>query len=57
MREFKALCYEGICLWGVKNPKRDNRDLLAMEVDLRHHEGADNKPKPCVKLLFILRPS
>jgi hypothetical protein len=57
VREFKALCYEDICLWVVKNPKRGDRDLLAMEVNLRHHKGADNKPKPCVKLPFIFRSS
>jgi hypothetical protein len=53
VREFKALCYEDICLWVVKNPKRGDRDLLAMEVNLRHHKGADNKPKPCVDLSFF----
>ena len=52
VREFKALCYEDICLWIVKNPKQGGRDLLAMEVSLRHHKGADNKPKPCVDLSF-----
>lgn len=57
VREFKALCYEGICLWIVKDPKGGDRDLLAMEVNLRHHKGADNKPKPCVKLAFIPSPS
>jgi hypothetical protein len=45
-RRYKALCYEDICLWIVQNPKRGQRDLLAMEVTLRHHKGADNKPKP-----------
>ena len=48
VREFKALCYEDICLWIVKDPKGGDRDLLAMEVNLRHHKGADNKPKPNV---------
>jgi hypothetical protein len=57
VREYKALCYEDICLWVVKNPKRGDRDLLAMEVNLRHHKGADNKPKPCVTLLHMLSPS
>jgi hypothetical protein len=54
VREFKALCYEDICLWIVKDPKGGDRDLLAMEVNLRHHKGADNKPKPYAKLAFIL---
>jgi len=45
-RMCKALCYEDICLWIVKNPKEGERDLLAMEVHLRNHKGVDNKPKP-----------
>jgi hypothetical protein len=49
-RKYKALCYEDICLWIVKNPKEGERDLLAMEVHLRHHKGVDNKPKPYVAL-------
>jgi hypothetical protein len=57
VREYKALCYEDICLWIVKDPTGGDRDLLAMEVSLRHHKGADNKPKPCVKLAFIPSPS
>jgi hypothetical protein len=48
VRRCKALCYEDICLWIVQNPKKGERDLLAMEVHLRHHKGVDNKPKPCV---------
>ena len=51
IRKYKALCYEDICLWIVQNPKRGERDLLAMEVHLRHHKGVDNKPKPYVALL------
>lgn len=45
-RAYKALCYEDICLWIVKNPKKGERDLLAMEVHLKNHKGVDNKPKP-----------
>ncbi|KAH9203768.1 hypothetical protein DL95DRAFT_418785 [Leptodontidium sp. 2 PMI_412] len=45
-RKYKALCYEDICLWIVQNPKRGERDLLAMEVHLQNHKGVDNKPKP-----------
>lgn len=48
IRKYKALCYEDICLWIVKNPKDGERDVLAMEVHLRHHKGVDNKPKPSV---------
>jgi len=47
-RKYKALCYEDIRIWIVQNPKRGERDLLAMEVSLRHHKGVDNKPKPYV---------
>lgn len=46
VRETKAICYEDICLWIVQNPKPGERDLLAMEVFLRNHKGADKKPKP-----------
>ena len=49
-RKYKALCYEDICIWIVKNPKQGARDVLAMEVHLRHHKGVDNKPKPYVLL-------
>ena len=56
IRRYKALCYEDICLWIVRNPKRGGRDLLAMEVYLRHHKGADNKPKPCVALSYLSGP-
>ena len=52
-RKYKALCYEDICLWIVKNPKKGERDVLAMEVHLRHHKGVDNKPKPYVALSAI----
>jgi hypothetical protein len=48
IRKCKALCYEDICLWIVQNPKKGERDLLAMEVYLRHHKGVDNKAKPYV---------
>ena len=46
IRKHKALCYEDITLWIVKDPKQGDRDVLAMEVYLRHHKGADRKPKP-----------
>jgi hypothetical protein len=54
VRKYKALCYEDICLWIVQNPKRGERDVLAMEVHLRYHKGADNKPKPYVAPPYIL---
>lgn len=44
-RVHKALCYEDICLWIVKDPN-GGRDVLAMEVLFRFHKGVDNKPKP-----------
>lgn len=55
-RKYKALCYEDICLWIVKNPKQGERDLLAMEVHLQNHKGVDNKPKPYVALARHLEP-
>jgi hypothetical protein len=57
IRKYKALCYEDICLWVVQDPKQGERDLLAMEVHLRHHKGADNKPKPYVIIPCVLFPS
>jgi hypothetical protein len=56
IRTYKALCYEDICLWIVQNPKRGERDLLAMEVHLRNHKGVDNKPKPYVALPCVPDP-
>jgi hypothetical protein len=55
-RTCKALCYEDIILWVVRNPVKGGRDVLAMEVYLRHHKGVDNKPKPCVALPFCVKP-
>ncbi|KAM7210244.1 Protein of unknown function (DUF3435) domain containing protein [Rhypophila decipiens] len=52
IRKHKALCYEDITLWVVKNPNQGGRDVLAMEVYLRHHKGADRKPKPT---MFLFR--
>jgi hypothetical protein len=54
VRKYKALCYEDICLWIVQNLKQGGRDLLAMEVHLRHHKGVDRKPKPCVTPSSVL---
>ena len=45
---YKALCYEDIQLWIVQNPTQGGRDLVAMEITLKHHKGADRKPKPYV---------
>lgn len=45
-RRHKAICYEDIVLWIVKDVKYGGRDILAMEVFLQHHKGADRKPKP-----------
>ena len=47
-RKHKALCYEDIIFWIVKDPKMGERDVLAIEGYFRHHKGADNKPKPYV---------
>jgi len=50
-RQYKALCYEDVCLWIVPNPKLGERDLLVMEVHLRYHKGVDKNPKPYATLL------
>lgn len=52
-RKYKALCYEDIRIWIVQNPNEGERDLLAMEVSLRHHKGVDHKPKPYALLLCL----
>ncbi|KAK8073387.1 hypothetical protein PG994_004286 [Apiospora phragmitis] len=51
VRQHKALCYEDVTLWIVKDPRNRGRDVLAMEVCFRFHKGADNKPKPTIFLL------
>jgi hypothetical protein len=56
-RACKALCYEDIILWVVRNPQKGGRDILAMEVFLRHHKGVDNKPKPYAAPRDMSRPS
>ena len=53
IRRWKVLCYEDITLWIVQSPEPGGRDRLAMEVFLRHHKGADNKPKPHVHPPFF----
>ncbi|KAH7160546.1 FluG domain-containing protein [Dactylonectria estremocensis] len=50
VRLHKALCYEDLTLWIVKDPKNGGRDVLVMEVYLRYHKGANNKAKPTVFL-------
>jgi hypothetical protein len=46
IRLYKAICYKDVQLWIVQNPKQGEHNLLAMEVTLSHHKGADKKPKP-----------
>ncbi|SCO91190.1 uncharacterized protein FRV6_15318 [Fusarium oxysporum] len=48
VRLTKALCYEDLTLWIVKDPKGGRRDVLAMEVALKFHKNVDRKPKPHV---------
>jgi hypothetical protein len=54
IQKYKALCYKDICLWIVQNPKRKERDLLAIKVYLRHHKGVDNKLKLYITLPCVL---
>lgn len=53
-RKYKALCYEDIRLWIVRNPTPGGRDLLGMEITLAHHKGADRKLKPYVVDLYLV---
>lgn len=46
LRRFDALCYEDVRLLVVRNPVAGERDVLAMEVTLAHHKGAQRRPKP-----------
>ena len=43
--KYKALCYEDICLWIVKNPKNRKWNVLAMEIYLQYHKSVNNKLK------------
>ncbi|RKL13865.1 hypothetical protein BFJ70_g15819 [Fusarium oxysporum] len=51
VRLTKALCYEDLTLWIVKDPKAGGRDVLAMEVALKFHKNVDRKPKPTIFLV------
>jgi|SRR5579862_9455503 len=42
----KALCYEDICLMLLRNPDHRDCDVLIMEVQMSHHNGAERKLKP-----------
>ncbi len=48
--EYKALCYEDISLWIVRNPTPGEQDVLGTEITYAQHKGADRKPKPYVRL-------
>jgi hypothetical protein len=52
IKRCKALCYKDICLWIVQNPSCGERDLVAIEVTLAYHKGADNKPKLYATILY-----
>ncbi|PQE27491.1 hypothetical protein CJF31_00009118 [Rutstroemia sp. NJR-2017a BVV2] len=54
IREYKALCYEDIRLWIVRNPIPRERDLLGIEITLTYHKGANRKPKLYILDLYIL---
>ena len=49
-QEYMALCYKNIHLWIVQNPTHKGRSLLATEVTLAYHKGADRKPKLYVSI-------
>jgi hypothetical protein len=56
-RRCKALYYKDIRLQVVQNPIQGERGLLAIEVTLSHHKGANKKLKPCISsslLHFVL---
>jgi hypothetical protein len=50
IQKCKALYYKDICVWIVKNLRKGERDLLEMEIYLRHHKGVDSKPKLYIAL-------
>ncbi|KAI7758833.1 hypothetical protein LZL87_013816 [Fusarium oxysporum] len=51
VRLFKALSYEDLTLWIVKDPKTGGRDVLAMEIALKFHKNVDRKSKPTIFLV------
>lgn len=53
IRKWKVLYYKDITLQIVQNPKPGGRDLLAIEVFLRHYKRVNNKPKPYIPPLFF----
>ena len=48
----KALCYEDVLLMVVRHPDAGT-DVLAMSIKFIHHKGADNNPKPYVRITTI----
>ncbi|WJG35930.1 uncharacterized protein FOBCDRAFT_204726 [Fusarium oxysporum Fo47] len=45
IRLTKALCYEDLILWIIKDPKGGRRDILAIEVALKFYKNINRKPK------------
>ena len=55
-RKYKALYYKDICFQIVQNPKRGEKDLLAIEVYLQNYKRVNNKLKLYVTLIRYLKP-
>ena len=53
IQKYKVLYYEDICLQVVRNLRKGERDILAIEVYLQHYKGVDNKPKLYISLRYL----
>ena len=56
IQKYKVLYYEDIYLQIIQNLRIGERDILVIEIYLRHYRGVDNKPKLYIALQYTSRP-